>query len=169
MALIRPTSDEADLAYAKMLFREYAAEFADVPSFGEALCLQGFEAELAGLPGVYAPPPGALLLAMERNEAAGCVAVKRLSEGVCEMKRLYVRPAFRGRGIGRQLVEAISVAARRGGYSTMRLDSLAEMATAVSLYRTCGFKNVPAYNDNPSPHAVFLEKDLLVGEPMPVA
>jgi phosphoribosylanthranilate isomerase len=165
MADIRPASDEADLACVKGLFRDYAAEFAALPSFRGALCLQGFEAELAELPGAYTPPTGALLLAVKGNEAVGCVALKRLSAGVCELKRLYVRREFRGRGLGRQLVEAISAAARRSGYAKMRLDSLAEMAAAVALYRSCGFEDVPAYNDNPSPHAVFLEKDLLAAEP----
>lgn len=137
---------EADFDGARVLFREYAAWL------GVDLGFQGFEAELNGLDRIYAPPSGSLLLARDGSDVAGCVAVRPLSAvGVdaCEMKRLYVRPAYRGRGLGRHLAEAIMEEGRRLGYSRMALDSLEQMRPAQALYRALGFEEVDPYYDNP--------------------
>jgi putative acetyltransferase len=143
-----------DLETIRELFREYA------DSLEIDLCFQGFALELAGLPGKYAPPAGRLLLAVEGDKTAGCVALRPLGEAVCEMKRLYVRPAFRGRGAGRMLVRALVDAARTAGYRQMRLDTLATMKEAIALYESMGFRHIRPYYENPSPHAVFMELDL---------
>ena len=144
----------ADLAVARRLFEEYAA------SLGVDLEFQGFADELARLPGEYAPPGGRLLLALDDDQPAGCVAVRPLESGVCEMKRLYVRPTHRGRGWGRRLAERAVAEARAAGYRYMRLDTLAGMAEAQGLYADLGFRAIPAYRHNPVPGTVFLELDL---------
>jgi len=156
-------ADRAELV--RELFVEYAR------SLGFSLCFQGFDQELAALPGEYAPPTGRLLLASVEPEGsgpvpaletvAGCVALRWLGEGTCEMKRLYVRPAFRGRGIGRDLAAAAIAAAREMGYRRMRLDTIpAQMAAAVALYRELGFRDIPAYYENPIPGALCMELEL---------
>lgn len=137
------------------LFREYA------DSLGVDLAFQGFEDELAGLPGEYAPPRGALLLASEADEAAGCVAVRPLEPpGTCELKRLYVRPAHRATGLGRALGLAAVDAGRRLGYERMRLDTLPSMEAARRLYRSLGFREIDAYRFNPVEGTQFLELGL---------
>lgn len=122
------------------LFREYAA------TVGSAICFQAFERELASLPGHYS----VLLLATEGSALAGCAAMRRLEGHICEMKRLYVRPAFQGTGIGRRMVEKIIAEARSGGYQLLRLDTLPAMERAIALYRTLGFRPIPPYGDNPA-------------------
>ena len=143
-----------ELAAIRALFREYAA------SLDFDLCFQEFEQELAGLPGAYRRPDGRLLLALEGDQPAGCVALRRLAEGVCEMKRLFVRPAFRREGIGRRLAETAVDAGRRMGYRLMRLDTVSSMHEANALYRSLGFTESAPYRYNPLPDAVFLELKL---------
>ncbi|TAK91158.1 MAG: GNAT family N-acetyltransferase [Verrucomicrobia bacterium] len=142
------------LPTVRELFLEYAN------SIEVDLCFQSFDRELAELPGKYAPPEGRLFLAMKKAQPAGCVALRKIDAGVCEMKRLYVRPAFRGRGLGRQLAEQIISAARKIGYGRMRLDTLSSMTEAIALYESLGFVRIPAYYDNPSGCAVFMELEL---------
>lgn len=142
------------LLKVRCLFEEYAA------TLGIDLCFQGFEEELATLPAGYASPDGRLLLAFQDEELAGCVALRRLEPGVCEMKRLYVRPAFRGLGVGRMLIDRIIGEAREAGYRSMRLDSLPSMAAAIGLYQRLGFREIEPYRDNPVEGAVFLELQL---------
>lgn len=142
------------LPHARRLFEEYAA------SLDIDLCFQGFAEELATLPGSYAPPAGRLLLAVQDDEIAGCVALRPLEPGACEMKRLYVRPAYRSLGVGRMLSERVVQEARNAGYRCMRLDSLPSMVAALDLYRRLGFREIPPYCDNPIQGAVFLELQL---------
>ncbi|HEV2903944.1 MAG TPA: GNAT family N-acetyltransferase [Pyrinomonadaceae bacterium] len=145
--------DEIDAA--RELFREYEAWL------GLDLCFQNFEKELAELPGAYAPPNGRLLLAYENDQLAGCVALRKLSDGVCEMKRLFLRPQFHGHGRGREQAEHIIDEARRAGYERMRLDTLPEqMGKAIALYRSLGFKEIEPYYENPVTGAMFMELDL---------
>jgi ribosomal protein S18 acetylase RimI-like enzyme len=143
---------ETDLV--REIFREYAA------GLGVDLCFQDFEAELAALPGKYAPPQGRLLLARRDGDVAGCVALRPQAGDVCEMKRLYVRPAARGLGLGRRLAEAACAAAREAGYARIRLDTLPDMAAAQSMYASMGFRPIPAYVFNPVAGVRYLERDL---------
>jgi ribosomal protein S18 acetylase RimI-like enzyme len=140
---------------ARTLFREYAEWL------GVDLCFQGFEEELANLPGDYAPPGGCILLAVEGEEAVGCVAVRDWGGGICEMKRMYVKPARRGRGIGRALAEALIEEARNLGYTRMRLDTIPSLAAANSLYVSLGFRKIEPYRYNPLDGATFMELELL--------
>jgi GNAT superfamily N-acetyltransferase len=141
-----------DMAVVRELFREYARWL------GFSLAYQGFEEELAGLPGKYAPPPGRLLLARAGAAVAGVVALRPLATGMCEMKRLYVRPAFRGERIGEALIERVVAEARSIGYSAMRLDTIVgKMPAAVALYRARGFVDIPAYYASPIPGTAYME------------
>lgn len=148
-------STQADYAAGRELFEEYAA------SLGFSLCFQGFDREIEMLPEMYGPPAGALLIARAGGDVAGCVALRPKEDGVCEMKRLYVRPAYRGTGLGRRLAEAILAEARRLGYARMMLDTMESMERARALYRALGFAERP--NETPdadSVHTVFMEIDL---------
>lgn len=148
---LRQATTADELEAARRLFEEYAA-WLDVD-----LWFQGFAAELAGLPGGCEPPRGRLLLAWEGSEAAGSVALRPLSGAECEMKRLFVRPAFRGQGVGRLLAERIIAEARSIGYATILLDTLPRMASAIPLYESLGFKRRPAYYATPLAETIFLE------------
>jgi GNAT superfamily N-acetyltransferase len=139
---------------ARALFCEYAR------SLPFDLDFQDFDAELAHLARDYAPPRGRLYLAMVKGRPAGCVALREFAKGVCEMKRLYVRPAFRGRHIGRQLAETVIEAAREVGYTHMRLDTVPAMKSANNLYAELGFKPIAAYRFNPVEGAIYLQLKL---------
>src|SRR5690606_1012278 len=143
---------EADTV--RRLFRAYA------DSLGISLDFQDFEAELAGLPGDYAPPAGRLLLAWQGEEAVGCAALRSLEGDLCEMKRLYVTPQGRATGLGRALAIRICDEAREAGYRAIRLDTLPGMVAAQGLYRALGFRPIPAYTFNPVPGAIFMEREL---------
>ena len=141
-------------AIVRELFNEYA------DSIGVDIAYQGFCAELEALPGAYGPPDGALLLAVEEDEYVGCVALRRLEDNVCEMKRLYVAPAGRGKGLGLKLAEAIIVRACELGYEKMRLDTMDKLKAANRLYEKIGFIDIPSYRYNPDTTARFMELDL---------
>jgi len=144
-----------DIKQARRLFMEYAE------GLGISLCFQNFEQELAELPGAYAPPDGRLLLALSDEQLAGCIGLRKLGDGVCEMKRLYVRPQFRGLGIGKALALHLIEEARRLGYAVMRLDTLPlRMNEAIKLYRFLGFREIEPYYDNPVEGALFMELSL---------
>ena len=144
------TADEIESA--RLLFREYEAWH------GLDLCFQGYAQELAGLPGKYAAPDGRLYLACSDGDLAGCIAMRKLEDGICEMKRLFVRDRFRGAGIGVQLIERLIADAREVGYSRMRLDTFPPiMGKAVSLYESHGFVPIPPYYDNPHEGVLFME------------
>jgi ribosomal protein S18 acetylase RimI-like enzyme len=136
------------------LFKEYAS------MLGVDLCFQDFERELKELPGEYSEPGGCILLASLDSALVGCVALRPLGSGVCEMKRMYVRPGFRGQGVGRILAQNIIAEARRRDYRKMRLDSLPIMKEAQTLYRSLGFREIDPYRLNPVQGAVFMELDL---------
>ncbi|HZU21882.1 MAG TPA: GNAT family N-acetyltransferase [Terriglobales bacterium] len=163
---IAQAASDADISAARELFIEYAN------SLGFSLCFQGFDQELASLPGKYAPPAGRLLLALVNGQVAGCGCLRPLAgadvsgqhvgeTALCEMKRLYVRRAFRGMGIGRKLALALMDEARQIGYAKMRLDTVADvMAEAVALYRVLGFYEIAPYITNPQPSTLYMEFDL---------
>ena len=142
------------VAQIRLLFEEYAEWL------GIDLSFQGFSGELEALPGAYAPPDGRLLLAMVNDDAAGCMALRPLEAGICEMKRLFVRPHFRGLGLGRLLSERIVEDARAIGYDRMRLDTLPVMQGAISLYEELGFLRRAAYYDTPLTDTIFMELEL---------
>ena len=145
----------AQIAQAKELFLEYAQ------SLGFSLCFQNFDKELADLPGDYAPPDGRLLLAEYEGKVAGCVALHKLDTDICEMKRLYLRPEFRGKRLGRALADTVIAEARAIGYRRMRLDTVEPiMGDAIAMYRKLGFKEIAPYRENPIAGALYMELDL---------
>src|ERR1700680_1095091 len=149
---LRQAESPAQIAHARELFLEYAE------SLGFSLCFQSFDQELAGLPGDYAPPDGRLLVAEYLGQLAGCVALHKLASEVCEMKRLYLRPQLRGRGVGRALAETVIAEARAIGYRKMRLDTVEPvMPNAVAMYRRLGFGEIAPYRPNPSAGALYME------------
>ncbi len=146
--------DEESLLQVRDLFLEYAN------SLDFDLAFQEFDRELSELPGKYSEPDGRLFIVYESGRPAGCVALRKIDEGICEMKRLYVRPEFRGKGIGRLLAEGVISEAKKIGYVKMRLDTVSSMTEAITLYRSLGFVEIKKYRLNPLPDAVFLELDL---------
>jgi putative acetyltransferase len=150
-ALIRMAAGADDFATARDLFVEYQK------SLGISLCFQNFDAEVASLPGAYAPPEGRLLLAFAGGGPAGCVALRKIEDGICEMKRLWVRPAFQGTGLGRRLAGTLVAEAHALGYRRVRLDTLPSMKAAQALYLSLGFVDIPPYNDHPVEGTRFME------------
>jgi ribosomal protein S18 acetylase RimI-like enzyme len=152
---IQPARTQAEIEEARKLFREYEA------FLGIDLCFQSFEEELASLPGRYAPPGGELLIAVDSGvgdgKIVGCVALRKLEDGICEMKRLFVKPEARGSGVGRGLARKIITAARELGYSRMRLDTLDRLTEALCLYTSLGFRAIEPYYKNPIPGVVYME------------
>jgi len=156
MLRVVPALSEETILQARNLFREYAT----MP--GVVQCLEDFERELATLPGLYAPPGGRLLLAIQESAgdpggAVGCAALRKLESDACEMKRLFVQPAFRGKHAGLELVTSLIAEARAAGYRRMLLDTLPSMKKAHKLYRALGFREIPSYQKNPIPGALFFE------------
>lgn len=151
---IRAADDEKLIGQARLLFKEYAS------LLGVDLSLQDFARELAELPGAYVPPGGVLLIAFRDGRPTGCVAMRPFGERTCEIKRLYVRHPFRGKGVGKRLAAAVIDRAREAGYRRMRLDTLRWMQEAVALYRVLGFREIEPYRPNPIEGAVFMELDL---------
>ena len=152
--IVSEAAAAADFAAGRALFEEYAAQLKI------DLCFQGFAAELDQLAQIYAPPTGSLLLARRGDRPVGCGAIRRLSGQSCEMKRLYIRPADRGAKLGRVIAQALLARARALGYTSVRLDTLAEMIPARALYRSLGFREIAPYYDNPLPQVVYMELDL---------
>lgn len=142
---------EDNIEEVRALFLEYAR------SLGFDLRFQMFDRELAGLPGDYRRPDGLLLLALVDGAAAGCAAMRKIGEGICEMKRMYVRPRFRGRGVGRVMAMRIIDAGRQAGYERMRLDTIETMGAAIALYESIGFSDIQPYRYNPVPGARYME------------
>jgi len=152
---LRQAESPQEIVSIRELFLEYAN------SLGFSLCFQSFDQELANLPGDYAPPRGRLLLATDQGVPAGCVALHGLRDGICEMKRLCVRPSFRGRGLGKRLAEHIIREARSLGYQQLRLDTVEPtMPEAVALYRKMGFREIAPYRQNPIAGALYMELTL---------
>jgi ribosomal protein S18 acetylase RimI-like enzyme len=149
---VRQAESPSQIATIRELFLEYAQ------SLGFSLCFQSFDKELAGLPGEYAPPEGRLLLATYDAAPAGCVALHKLDSSICEMKRLYVCPQFRGKGLGRGLAEHVIADARHIGYQRLRLDTVEPMMqAAVAMYRQLGFREIAPYRENPIDGAMYME------------
>lgn len=152
---LRQAESPAQIAQARELFLEYA------DSLGFSLCFQSFDQELAALPGDYSPPDGRLLIAEYRGQLAGCVALHKLEPEICEMKRLYLRPQLRGRGVGRAIAETVIAEARLIGYRKMRLDTVEPvMPNAVAMYRRLGFVEIEPYRANPIAGALYMELGL---------
>ena len=151
LTILQAELDE-QISETKTLFREYEAWL------GMDLCFQGFEAELAALPGKYSMPDGRLYLAYSDDKLAGCIALRKLESGICEMKRLFVRDGFRGERIGLHLIEKVIADAREIGYQKMRLDTYPpKMGKAVKLYESHGFAEIPPYYDNSHGDVLFME------------
>ena len=144
--------DEAGIRDARVLFEEYQREL------GLDLGFQGFREELDALPGKYATPKGRLYVVYDQGEAIGCAALRPLEEGICEVKRMYLRPERRGEGIGRELLILLIKAAEMSGYERVRLDSLGRLSGAIRLYESLGFAQIPPYNENPEPDVVYMER-----------
>ncbi len=155
MLTIKQVETPEEVESTRQLFEEY------VNGLGVSLCFQNYDKEVAELPGEYVPPMGRLYLATEDADVAGCIALRKLEDDLCEMKRLYVRPEFRARLLGRTLVDRIIEDARSIGYKRMRLDTLpGKMDQAIAMYRSLGFKQIDRYYNNPYDSALFMELEL---------
>lgn len=155
MIEILQAETEEQINEVRKIFSEYETWL------GMSLCFQGFEKELADLPGKYAPPNGRLYLAYSGSDVVGCIAMREIGPGICEMKRLYLRESARGKGVGNRLIERVIENAKEIGYKKMRLDTYPpKMAKAVNLYRSHGFNEIPRYYDNPDEDVLFMEKVL---------
>lgn len=163
--MVREARSAAEVAAFASLCREYGATLQYTCECA-SLEHQGFDQELATLPGRYGPPSGVILLAWDGSDAVGCVALRDLGAGCCEMKRMYVRPSHRGRGVGRMLGDGIVAKARILGYRAMRLDTGASMQVAAAMYRAMGFREIPAYNRDPVPGTVWMELTLSPSPPV---
>lgn len=152
--MIVSAGDAAAIVAVRGLFEEYWN------SFGFTPCFQGFDREVAGLPGDYAPPGGRLAIALVDGEVAGCAALRRFDAERCEAKRLYVRPAFRGQGLGRELLRWVIDEARAAGYREMVGDTMPVMQQALDMYDRLGFERTEAYSDHPTPGAIYLRLKL---------
>jgi putative acetyltransferase len=152
---VQQAESPQQIASIRELFLEYAE------SLGFSLCFQGFDKELEELPGDYAPPDGRLLLATREGQPAGCVALHKLEPEICEMKRLYLRPQFRGKGLGKALAESVINEAREIGYKKLRLDTVVPvMRAAVAVYRNLGFREIAPYRSNPIVGTLYMELQL---------
>ena len=147
-------NSDTEYAAASVLFKEYAAWLSI------DLCFQKFDEELLQLPQMYGPPSGAIILVKHEEEFAGCIAVRKKETEISELKRMYVRPAYRKLGIGEKLLEKAILFAQNAGYRKIRLDTLSEMTSAINLYKKHGFYEIPAYYHNPESTAVYFEKSL---------
>ena len=155
MVRIVQATTTGEIETARLLFREYETWL------GMSLCFQGFEEELANLPGYFSPPDGRLFIAYIDDELAGCIALRKLEDGICEMKRLFLRKGARGHGLGNKLIEKLIDEAREIGYNRMRLDTYPpKMGKAVKLYESHGFRPIPKYYDNPHEGVLFMELQL---------
>lgn len=155
MVEIIQVATSEDVEDARQIFRDYEQWL------GMSLCFQSFEEELADLPGKYAPPSGRLYLARIDGETVGCIGLRKIEEGICEMKRLYLRESARGKGVGVMLIEKVIADARHIGYQKMRLDTFPpKMKKAVELYESHGFLRIAPYYNNPHPETTFMERDL---------
>jgi putative acetyltransferase len=152
--IIGQAESESDIAAVRGLWREYWE------SFGLSMEFQGFGDELEGLPGVYGAAGGALLLALDPNEPAGTIALRRLDATAGEVKRLYLRPKYRGHGLGRRLLEAVTGRAEAIGYERLYADTLPSMTDALILYQRAGFERIEAYSSTPTPGAIYLKREL---------
>jgi ribosomal protein S18 acetylase RimI-like enzyme len=160
MLTLKQVESVEEIEQTRQLFHEY------VTWLGVNLCFQNYDKEVAELPGEYVPPTGRLYLAIEDDQTAGCIALRKLADGICEMKRLYIRPQFRGRQLGRTLVDRVIADARQIGYRRMRLDTLpGKMDAAIAMYRSLGFTDIERYYDNPYETALFMEMDLSTVSP----
>ncbi len=151
---IRYPASAEEIGMIRELFEEYER------SLGFDLCFQNFPRELAHLPGAYSPPGGWLLLATSRGRPVGCAGIRKIGDGICELKRMYVRPDFRGQKLGRRLALLLIDKAREIGYKSMRLDTIATMAEAIGLYQSLGFRDIEPYYNNPVPGARFMQLEL---------
>lgn len=155
MVHLRQASKPEEIDTARALFREYETWF------GISLCFQNFDEEVSTLPGKYAPQEGRLYIAFENDEALGCIALREIGDGVCEMKRLFLRESARGKGVGKMLIEKVLEDALEIGYRLMRLDTYPpKMGKAVDLYKAYGFYEIPSYYNNPHDDVLYMEKKL---------